>query len=61
MPQSSGYKTFVAAETKSNIEVARIPVKYNTYSDRNAPRGGYGRNAIYGGMLLCQYSRLIHR
>ncbi|XP_073309868.1 uncharacterized protein [Primulina huaijiensis] len=46
--ESSGHKTFAAAETKNNVEVAHIPVKYNAYFDRNAQRGGYRRNAING-------------
>ncbi|XP_073141540.1 uncharacterized protein [Henckelia pumila] len=56
--ESSGYKTFVAVETKNN-EVARIPMKYNTYSDRNAQRGGYGRNLIYGDAGAAREFRVV--
>ncbi|KAI3455608.1 hypothetical protein Pfo_012271 [Paulownia fortunei] len=42
--ESSACKSFVAAEPRKNTELARMPVKYSTYSDRNARRGGFGRN-----------------
>ncbi|PIN24689.1 hypothetical protein CDL12_02571 [Handroanthus impetiginosus] len=43
--ENSGYKSSVATEPKKNPEPARVPVKYSAYSDRNARRGGSGRNA----------------
>ncbi|KAL6585186.1 hypothetical protein OROMI_004475 [Orobanche minor] len=51
--QSAVYKSFVAPEPRRNTEVintelARAPVKNNTYSDRNARRSGYGRNTASG-------------
>ncbi|KAL6496933.1 hypothetical protein OROGR_028862 [Orobanche gracilis] len=47
------YKSFVAPEPRRNTEVrntelARAPVKNNTYSDRNARISGYGRNTASG-------------
>lgn len=41
-------KSFVAVEPKKNNDLARIPVKYNTYSDRSSRRGGMSRNAASG-------------
>ncbi|KAK4427384.1 GBF-interacting protein 1 [Sesamum alatum] len=46
--ENSGYKNYVAAEPRKNTELAHMPVKYSTYSDRNARRGGPGRNAAPG-------------
>lgn len=54
LPQNSVYKSFVAAEPKKNTDLARMPVKYSAYSDRNARRGGTGRNAASGNMISCK-------
>ncbi|XP_073040149.1 uncharacterized protein [Primulina eburnea] len=57
--ENSGYKNSVAAETKNNVDVAHIPVKYNTYSDRDTQRGGYGRNVIYGDAGTAREFRVV--
>ncbi|KAL0354490.1 UNVERIFIED_CONTAM: GBF-interacting protein 1 [Sesamum radiatum] len=46
--ENSGYKNYVAAEPRKNTELVRMPVKNSTYSDRNARRGGSGRNTASG-------------
>lgn len=46
--ENSGYKNYVAAEPRKNTELARMPVKNSTYSDRNSRRGGSGRNIASG-------------
>ncbi|KAK6125030.1 hypothetical protein DH2020_041208 [Rehmannia glutinosa] len=46
--ENATYKSFVAPEPRKNTELARMPVKSNTYSDRNVRRGGYGRNTASG-------------
>ncbi|KAG8380134.1 hypothetical protein BUALT_Bualt07G0162000 [Buddleja alternifolia] len=46
--ENSGYKNSVAAEPRKSTDLARMPVKYNAYSDRNARRGGSGRHGVSG-------------
>ncbi|KAL0319427.1 UNVERIFIED_CONTAM: hypothetical protein Sangu_2098900 [Sesamum angustifolium] len=46
--ENSGYKNYVAAEPRKNTELVRMPVKNSTYTDRNARRGGSGRNTASG-------------
>lgn len=41
-------KSFVAVEPKKNNDLARMPVKYNNYSERSSRRGGISRNAVSG-------------
>ncbi|KAL1531043.1 GBF-interacting protein 1-like isoform X3 [Salvia divinorum] len=41
--------SFIPVEPKKNNDVARMPVKNNTYSDRSSRRGGNTRNAASGG------------
>lgn len=56
LPQNPVQKSFVAVEPKKNNDLARIPVKYNTYSDRSSRRGGISRNAVSGNAISCKSS-----
>lgn len=49
-PQISVHRSFVAVDAKNNNNLL---VKINAYSDRNARKGGTGRNATSGNMISC--------
>ncbi|KAH6790083.1 hypothetical protein C2S51_005089 [Perilla frutescens var. frutescens] len=43
--ENSVQKNFIAVEPPQKNDLARVPVKYNTYPDRSSRRGGINRNA----------------